>query len=99
MTGKYALSFLALALSVSGAFAQGVQPTDEHPHGPPPACAQDFASLCPGLTRGQELHQCIQSNFDKLSQGCKQAMAERRQHHGGDIQQGPGVPGSPPAGK
>lgn len=39
------------------------------------ACAADNAKVCPGL-EGRELFMCIRKNDDKLSAGCKAAMAK-----------------------
>jgi hypothetical protein len=41
------------------------------------ACAADVAKLCPDKT-GQERHQCMMANRDKVSDGCKAAAAEMR---------------------
>ena len=39
------------------------------------ACADDTKSLC-GDKQGREMMACMRSNADKLSAGCKEAMAK-----------------------
>jgi hypothetical protein len=39
------------------------------------ACAADQKSLCDGK-QGREMFQCMRTNTDKLSAGCKDAMAK-----------------------
>ena len=39
------------------------------------ACAADQKSLCDGK-QGREMFQCMRENTDKLSAGCKDAMAK-----------------------
>ncbi len=39
------------------------------------ACADDNKTLC-GDKQGREMMQCLRSNSDKLSAGCKDAMAK-----------------------
>jgi hypothetical protein len=76
------LSFAALALSLL-AGAAVAQPTDS---GADPraamraACAADFAKLCPDAKPGPGggLRECIESNQDKLSDGCKAAIQSMR---------------------
>jgi hypothetical protein len=70
---------LASALFVGPALAQ--------PTGPPPgggdmraACQADVQSLCASVAGGDDrraIGKCLRDNKDKLSQGCKDAMAAR----------------------
>ena len=39
------------------------------------ACKADAEHMCAGKT-GQELHQCLQGNKDKLSSNCKDAVSK-----------------------
>ncbi len=39
------------------------------------ACANDQKTLCDGK-QGREVNQCLRANTDKLSAGCKDAMAK-----------------------
>jgi len=39
------------------------------------ACAEDSKTLC-GDKQGREMMQCMRANADKLSAGCKDAMAK-----------------------
>lgn len=41
------------------------------------ACSADMQKLCPDKT-GPDRRQCMMANQDKLSDGCKSAMAEMR---------------------
>jgi len=83
------LSLLAglAALSLAGAaLAQEPAPPPGGGQGPSPemqaarqamraACAADFQSLCSGKA-GREAMMCLRDNADKVSQGCKDAMAK-----------------------
>jgi hypothetical protein len=78
------LTFASLALSLVASAAAFAQPADG---GSDPraamraACAADFAKLCPDAKPGPGggLRECIQSNQDKLSDGCKAAIMSARQ--------------------
>jgi len=63
------LSLLLLMLS-SLAFAQG--------GGLRAGCAADFQKYCAGMGPGSVRRQCLMDNQDKLSDGCKSAIAEAR---------------------
>ncbi len=44
------------------------------------SCRDEIRELCPNIERDREaMKQCVQDNLEKLSQGCRQAMEERRQ--------------------
>ncbi|HTH95991.1 MAG TPA: cysteine rich repeat-containing protein [Stellaceae bacterium] len=47
------------------------------------ACAADYRSLCSGTKPGGgRILACFKTNADKLSPGCKQALASARQNQG-----------------
>jgi hypothetical protein len=46
------------------------------------ACEQDAKALCGSEVDPKARHQCMRANKDKLSQGCKDAMAKARAEHG-----------------
>lgn len=52
-------------------------------HGLKRACRADIEQYCVASQKGRERRQCLQSHIDKLSEGCKQAMTERGNRHGG----------------
>ncbi|HTV79483.1 MAG TPA: hypothetical protein VMF03_14605 [Steroidobacteraceae bacterium] len=75
----HTLVLLGAALAAPSVFAQA-------PPAPSPdmqaareavtkACASDSSSLCSGK-EGREMFACLRQNSDKLSQGCKDAMAK-----------------------
>ncbi|MDZ4867364.1 MAG: cysteine rich repeat-containing protein [Alphaproteobacteria bacterium] len=44
------------------------------------ACKADIATLCPGLEPGGgRIRECLRANRDKISDGCKAAIAAARQ--------------------
>ena len=50
----------------------------EERHGP---CHDDVQKLCKGIERGEgRLAKCLHENEQKLSQGCRQKMAEMKKH-------------------
>ena len=72
------------------AFAQGAPPA------PPPddkggdfakvrdACRADVERLCKDIKPGEgRLHECLRSHHDELSDGCRGAIKEARQHRRG----------------
>jgi hypothetical protein len=68
----------APAAGGSGGGAGGFTPTPEMMaarEAMKKACAADNAKVCPGL-EGRELFMCIRQNEDKLSGGCKAAIAK-----------------------
>ena len=75
MTTRAALiAFTALVSLSSVAFAQD---TDQ-PRGGRGACREDVQKLCAGVERGGgKIRECLSSQMDKLSDGCK-AMVEAR---------------------
>ncbi|HEY1900320.1 MAG TPA: hypothetical protein VGG49_11040 [Steroidobacteraceae bacterium] len=75
----HTLVLLAAAMAAPSVFAQA-------PPAPSPemqaareamtkACAGDVASMCSGK-EGREMFACLRTNNDKLSPGCKDAMAK-----------------------
>ncbi len=52
-------------------------------HGLKRACRDDIEQFCVASQKGRERRECLQSHLDKLSDGCKQALSERRGHRGG----------------
>ena len=75
MTTRTALiAFTALVSLSSVAFAQDA----DQPRGGRGACREDVQKLCAGVERGGgKIRECLTSNMDKLSDGCK-AMVEAR---------------------
>jgi len=78
----HTLVLLGAALAAPSVFAQA-------PSAPSPemqaardammkACASDASSLCSGKD-GREMFQCLRTNNDKVSPGCKDAMAKMPQ--------------------
>ena len=68
----YAVLAIGIAMT-SSAFAADA-PGNHDLSGMRQACAADMASLC-GDVQGQQRMMCMQKNRDKVSPGCKQAMA------------------------
>ena len=70
------LSFAA-AVAMIAATAQAQQPA---PHNPAmrDACDADIKTHCADAKPGQPTMQCVMKNRDKMSDGCKQAMAAMR---------------------
>jgi hypothetical protein len=74
--------FTSACLLAAAALAQATPP----PAGAPPAgkgaCHADVAALCPNLQPGRADHravfQCLQSQTDKLSPGCKSEMEQMK---------------------
>lgn len=52
-------------------------------HGLKRACRADIEQYCVASQKGRERKQCLESHLDKLSDGCKQALTERGNRHGG----------------
>jgi hypothetical protein len=74
------LSAIVIATSLLGAMVAQAQnpPSPEHlaaREATHKACATDEKSLCDGK-QGREIFQCLRANDDKLSAGCKDAMAK-----------------------
>ena len=85
------LPVIVIAASLLGAMAAQAQdaPSPEHlaaREATHKACATDEKSLCDGK-QGREIFQCLRQNSDKLSAGCKDAMAKMS------------PPGGPPSAK
>ncbi len=81
---KRATMILASALAASALLAAAA--AQAQPPAPSPelqaardavrkACAEDSKALC-GDKQGREMMQCMRANSDKLSAGCKDAMAK-----------------------
>jgi hypothetical protein len=79
MMKLHTLVLLAAAMAAPSVFAQA-------PPAPSPemqaardavakACATDESTLCSGKT-GREMFQCLRTNSDKVSAGCKDAMSK-----------------------
>ena len=74
------LSVIVIAASLLGAMAAQAQdaPSPEHlaaREATHKACATDEKSLCDGK-QGREIFQCLRTNNDKLSAGCKDALGK-----------------------
>ncbi len=74
------LSAIVIATSLLGAMAAQAQdaPSPEHlaaREATHKACSTDEKSLCDGK-QGREIFQCLRTNNDKLSSGCKDALAK-----------------------
>lgn len=71
---QFILALGAGTLLVSLAHAQ------QGPHNPAmrDACAADIKTHCADAKPGQPTMQCVMKNRDKMSDGCKQAMASMR---------------------
>jgi hypothetical protein len=85
------LSVIVIAASLLGAMVAQAQdaPSPEHlaaREATHKACATDEKSLCDGK-QGREIFQCLRASNDKLSSGCKDALAKL------------GHPGGPPPAK
>ena len=66
------------------------------------ACKADVASLCPGIQPGGgRIKECLKTNRDKLSDGCKSAIAAARQARrdakASSVPPAPAQPASPSA--
>ena len=73
-----ALILAASLLGAASAQAQAPAPSPEMQaarEAVTKACAADQKSLCDGK-QGREMFQCLRTNSDKLSAGCKDAMAK-----------------------
>lgn len=65
---------VVLAVSASAAFAQSLTRTQQQALRS--ACGADIRAVCAGIQPGGgRLLQCIQANPDRISQGCKDALA------------------------
>ena len=67
-----------LLLAVTAAEAQAPAPTPEQQAAREAfqkACGDDAKNLCSGK-QGREMFQCLRENTDKVSPGCKDAMAK-----------------------
>jgi hypothetical protein len=74
------LSAIIIATALLGGMAAQAQdaPSPEHlaaREATHKACATDEKSLCDGK-QGREIFQCLRANNDKLSAGCKDALAK-----------------------
>jgi hypothetical protein len=65
-----------LAMGAGAAFAQNGAPPAGGGGGRMMACRDDAQKLCPDK-HGPDRRTCMQANKDKLSDGCKAAMAAR----------------------
>ena len=66
------LAVLILCLASSAALAQAPNPV-----GAREACRQDIATLCQGVQPGGgRIRACLRANKDRLSEGCKSAIAQ-----------------------
>ncbi len=83
------VSGLAFALMATTAMAQ---PKNHNSSGMREACAADIATHCAGVEQGQATMQCVMKNRDKMSDGCKSAMAAMRQGGGMGGANGGGMP-------
>lgn len=81
---------LALGIAVTSSALAADAPPNHNMSGMREACAADMASLC-GDVQGQQRMMCIQKNREKVSPGCKQAMAAMARPSGTM------PPGMPPA--
>ncbi len=70
---------IVLTAMTTTAFAQ---PKNHNSSGMREACASDIATHCAGVEQGQATMQCVMKNRDKMSDGCKSAMAAMRQGGG-----------------
>lgn len=97
MKTTFAFAFTAATLLAATAFAQ---PANHNSSGMREACAADIATHCAGVQPGQQTMQCVQKNADKMSDGCKSAMAAMRSGGGMGGGMGAGNTGQmPPAAK
>jgi len=73
------LRLIALSLTAAAALA-GAAHAQQGPHNPAvrEACAADIKTHCADAKPGQPTMQCVMQNRDKMSEGCKQAMANMR---------------------
>ena len=91
------LTLLALTASLALATAAQAQPKPP-PHNPAmrEACDADIKAVCPDAKPGQPTMQCVMKNRDKMSDGCKKAMAAMGQGQGmGGGMSGGGMPAKP----
>jgi len=93
----FAAAFVILTVSGAAAFAHG--------QGPSPAraavreaCRADVATFCKGIQPGGgRIRVCLRANRDRLSEGCKSAIAAMIQARRAAKQQGTQSPATPPA--
>ena len=73
---SFRFTVLALAASFALATAAQAQPKPP-PHNPAirKACDADIKAVCSDAKPGQPTMQCVMKNRDKMSDGCKKAMA------------------------
>jgi cytochrome c556 len=78
------IAVLAALAASSVVFAQGAPSPDAQAarDAMNKACAGDLKTVCDGKT-GREATQCLRSSTDKLSAGCKDALAKMPQGGGG----------------
>ncbi len=76
---RLAVSLIGASLLLTGAaLAQTPAPAGDARAAVGQACAADFQKLCPDA-KGPERRRCLQDNNDKVSDGCKSAIAAMQQ--------------------
>jgi len=79
-----------LFITIDTAFAQnqtqssgqgGQQGQEHHGQGFHGACATDIKTYCTSAQSREDRHQCLQTNRDKLSDGCKSMLDSHEHHH------------------
>jgi hypothetical protein len=70
--------FFVVAMSVGLGATAMAQPQGPHNPAMRDACAADIKTHCADAKPGQPTMQCVMKNRDKMSDGCKQAMASMR---------------------
>ncbi|MBL8630582.1 MAG: hypothetical protein JNM81_13180 [Rhodospirillaceae bacterium] len=93
------LSLITLVAATALATTAWAQPKSHDSSGMRDACAADIATHCAGVAQGQPTMQCVMKNRDKMSDGCKAAMATMRQGGGQGGGMGGGMGGGAPAAK
>jgi hypothetical protein len=81
------VAFSAVVLMSSAVLAQPKSHTNS---GVREACAADIAKHCPNAAPGQATMQCVMLSRDKMSDGCKAAMAAMRGNAQGQTNGNPG---------
>ncbi len=76
---KYALT---LAASVAALFASAAA-LSARSGAVTTYCKDDIARLCAGLPQGDSVRDCLEINFDKVSEACKRALDTTGDRHRG----------------